>query len=51
MKVRRILLLEPEIREELKLIAKKENRPLNNLIETILIAYLEQRSVKNAKEK
>jgi len=36
---------EPALLKELKIIAKKENRALNNLIETILLEY-----VKNLKE-
>ena len=31
-----------EIKKELDIIAKKENRSLNNLVMTILIKYLEQ---------
>ena len=39
-KTRYVLTLEKEVKEKLTIAAKNENRSLNNLIETILKAYL-----------
>lgn len=35
---------EPELIETLKRIAKEQNRPLNNLIETVLMEFVKKRS-------
>lgn len=42
-KTRTLLTLPKELKEKAQEQAKKENRSLNNLIETALIKYLEQK--------
>ena len=40
------LKIEKEVLERIKIQAKKENRPISNFIETVLIKYLEEQEEK-----
>ncbi|MGR6105839.1 MAG: CopG family transcriptional regulator [Candidatus Nitrosoglobus sp.] len=35
--------INPELREQLKIIAKQQNRPLSNLLETVLMEYAKRK--------